>query len=409
MKALSRREVLQAASLVSLLCDAGVARGIEGAPALPDKANFTLDGTYLDAAYTHPFGRAASAAASSYQELRKREPQGVSPRRNARQAAVERFARLINADAMDVAVVPSTMEAENLVSASLGVGPHAGVITDIGHYDASLVLYGELHRRGAPLGVVRPRAGRIDLADIKALLTRDIRLIAVSAVSSVTGFAYDLAELSALAHRAGAFVYVDLIQAAGAMSVDVKASQVDFMGCGTYKWLMGDFGTAFLYVSPRTLDHLKRVQVGWRQVRQQESHVLPFETPGPDVGPYELADGAAGLFEVSTPAWGALATVAGSLDYIQGLGVEAIAQYRRPLLERLHEKLPPLGFEPLSHEAGNGPVAAFAYQGARRFADRLQAEKIRISVYDHRIRVSPSVYNTLDDIDHLVDVLSSPA
>ena len=406
MNTLSRRDLIRAAALAPAFVGPGFSLGAESASTLPDRLSFALEGTYLDAAYTHPFGRAAYEAASAYQTLRQREPQGVGPRRNARQSAVERFARLINAEPTDVAVVPSTMEAENLVNASLGVGPRAGVVTDAGHYDASLVLYAELRRRGTPLGVVRPRGGRIDLADVRALLSHEVRLVAVSAVSSVTGFAYDLPELCSLAHKAGALVYVDAIQAAGAVPLDVKASQVDFVGCGTYKWLMGDFGTAFLYVSPAALDRVRRVQVGWRQVRHQESHTWPFESPGPDIGPYELSEGAAGLFEVSTPAWGALATVAGSLDYIQRLGLDAIVRHRQPLLERLYEKLPSLGFQPLAPVDSVGPVTGFAHADARRFTERLAAENIRISVHDHRIRVSPSVYNTLDDIDHLVDALS---
>src|SRR6185295_8020667 len=114
----------------------------------------------------------AASAASAYAESRQRDPQSVSPRQNARNAAVERFARLINADPSDIAVVSSTMEGENLVTISLGVGAGAGVVTDALHYDGSLALYGELQKRGVPVGVVKPRGTRIDLADVRALLTK---------------------------------------------------------------------------------------------------------------------------------------------------------------------------------------------------------------------------------------------
>jgi selenocysteine lyase/cysteine desulfurase len=298
----TRRELFLAAGLLLALTQIDSADAAAGP--LPDRSNFRVEGVYLDAAFTHPFGRAASEAASTYLIARQRDPQGVSPRHNARSSAVQRFARLVNAEPADIAVVPSTLIAENLVNASLGIGVGAGVVTDAIHYDASLALYAELQRRGTPLGVVRPRGGRIDLADVRALLTRNTRLIAVSLVSSSTGFEYDLAELCTLAHGAGALVYADIIQAAGAVPIDVKASGVDFAACGTYKWLMGDFGTAFLYVRPDRLDRLKRVEVGWCQLRSLESHVFPFEPPGPAVGTYEFAAGAAGIFEVSTPAWG---------------------------------------------------------------------------------------------------------
>ena len=402
---LSRRQLIAAVGLLPPL--AGVAAARQSRGALPDRSGFPLDQLYLDAAFTHPFGRAAAAAAEAYAHSREAEPQSVSPRQNARNAAVERFARLINADPGDIAVVPSTTEGENLVAISLGVGPGAGVVTDALHYDGSLALYGELHKRGVPLGVVRPRGTRIDLADVRAMLTRGTRLVAVSLVSSVTGFEYDLGELCALAHAHDALVYADIVQAAGAVPIDVKASGVDFAACGTYKWLMGDFGTAFLYVRPDRLERLTRLHVGWRQLRHYESHVLPYEPPGPPLGTYQLASGAAGLFEVGTPAWGALATVAGSLDYIASIGVDAIMRYRQPLLQALQTKLPPLGFTMLTPHGSRSPIVAFACQNAQqRFAARLRSEKIRISIYEHRIRVSPSVYNTIEDVDRLVHALT---
>jgi selenocysteine lyase/cysteine desulfurase len=404
---LSRRSVLTALTALPL---ASVAEpsATPSSSSFVDLQNFSIDGIYLDAAYTHPLGEVTRRAALDYVEVRRKDPQSVTPRQNPRGIAVERFARLINATAQDIAIVPSTMDAENLVNACLGIGAGAGVVTDAVHYDGSLVLYAELQRKGAPLAVVRPRGGRIDLADVRAALTRDTRLIAVSQVSSSTGFEHDLAELCALAHSHGVLVYADIIQAAGALPIDVRASEVDFAACGTYKWLMGDFGTAFLYVRPEILGKIKRVEVGWRQVKDQESHVLPFESPGPAVGPYRLATGAAGIFEVSTPAWGALATVAASLAYIEQIGVAALLRHRQPLLDQLQARLPALGFESLTPAGSRSPLVAFAYRNAeKRFASRLKSANIKISIYEHRIRVSPSIYNTAGDIDHLIEVLSA--
>lgn len=381
---------------------------VNAATDLPDRASFPFEGVYLDAAFTHPLGTFAAAASASYVEARRRDPQAVGPRANPRREAVARFAALINAEPADIAVVSSTLDGENLVTGALGIGPGAGVVTDALHYDASLALYGELARRGAPLAVVRPRDGRVDLADLRALLTPQTRLVAVSLVSGSTGFRHDLAELCALAHARGALVYADIIQAAGALPLDVRASAVDFACCGTYKWLMGEFGTAFLYVRPDRLERLRRPHVGWRQVRRQESHVLPFEPPGPALGAYELATGAAGLFEVSTPAWGALAAASASLGYIRQIGVEAIARRRRPLLERLRDALARPGFIPLTPPQAEGPILAYAVRNAAvRFDARLKAAGVRISTYENRIRISPSVYNTLDDVDRLIEVLTA--
>ena len=373
---------------------------------LRDRSNFRFHGVYLDAAFVHPFGLWPHAAAAAYSAERLRDPSSVGPGRNSRTAAVARFAHLINARPEDIAVVPSTLVGENRVVRSLGIGPDAGVVTDALHYDASLILYAELRRQGVPMAVARPSDNRIRLEDLRALIGPRIRLVAISLVASDTGFEHDLAELCSVAHQRGALVYADIIQAAGAVPIDVQASGVDFCCCGTYKWLMGDFGTAFLYVRPDRLGQLRREEVGWRQVLRQESHLFPFDPPGPIGDDYELRNDAAGLFEVGTPSWGALATVVGSLDYIQSLGVEAIARHRLPLIERLQQELSRRGLIPLTPIESRSPIVAFAYRDAqKRWSGRLAAARIHVSLYAHRIRISPSVYNGMDDIDQLLEAL----
>jgi selenocysteine lyase/cysteine desulfurase len=171
---------------------------------------------------------------------------------------------------------------------------------------------------------------------------------------------------------------------------------------------MGDFGTAFLYVRPDRLGELKRVQVGWRQVRSQTMHVLPFDPPGSALGEWTLGSDTAATFEVSTPSWGALFCVAGSLAHIESLGVEMIARHRQPLLERLRRELPKLGFEPLTPPDSAGPILAFAYRGAAaRFNKSLQENRVQISTYENRIRIAPSIYNDMDDVEKLLRVLSA--
>jgi hypothetical protein len=100
---------------------------------LPDKASFRFDGVNLDAAFTHPMSVIARSAYLEFMEHRVVEDKRIGPGINARDAAVELFAKLINADPAELAVVPSTMEGENLIGASVGLGQTAGVVTDALH------------------------------------------------------------------------------------------------------------------------------------------------------------------------------------------------------------------------------------------------------------------------------------
>jgi selenocysteine lyase/cysteine desulfurase len=242
---------------------------------------------------------------------------------------------------------------------------------------------------------------------MEAAITKNTRLVAVSLVSNVTGFEHDLRAICAIAHAKSALVYADIIQAAGAIPIDVKTSGVDFCACGTYKWLMGDFGTAFLYVRADRLADLQRVQVGWRQIRQQDADTYPEGAPPEAVPAWKLGSDAAGIFEVSTPSWGSLACVAGSLGYIDSVSVEAIVSHRKPLIAALCRELPKYGFRLLTPPESAGPIVVFAYKGAAaRFAKPLRDANIQISTYENRVRISPSVYNDMKDIEQLVQVLS---
>jgi len=416
---LSRRDLVRGLSGIPLVAaclapaSGAVAAGGSGASApdasavtLPDTAGFSFDGTHLNAAYTHPVGVRTRQALDTYTESRVRDGGRNWPRQNARDAAVALYAKLIGAAPGDIAVVPSTLEGENLVAASLDLGPAAGVVTDAFHYDASLIMYGELHKRGMPLLVMPPRNDRIDYSDLEAMIPQHTKLVAVSLVASATGYLHDLKTVCDIAHSKGALVYADIIQAVGAVPLDVKSTGVDFCCAGTYKWLMGDFGTAFLYVRPDRLRDLKRVQVGWRQIENYKPHFGPLTSPDPVAGEYELGTDTARIFEVSTPSWSALAAAAGALQYIEEIGVERIARHREPLLRRLREELPKHGFTPVTPADAQGPYIVFAREGVgQRFRQALTDEKIFVTLYKDKVRVSASVYNDMADIDKLIAVL----
>lgn len=103
----------------------------------------------------------------------------------------------------------------------------------------------------------------------------------------------------------------------------------------------------------------------------------------------------------------AAAGLAGSLTYIHDVGVDAIARHRKPMLERLREELPRKGFVALTPKNTDGPIAAFSYEGARaRFQRALQAAQVNVQLEKNSLRVSPSVYNDMPDIETLLGILT---
>jgi selenocysteine lyase/cysteine desulfurase len=222
----------------------------------------------------------------------------------------------------------------------------------------------------------------------------------------INGFQHDVKALCDTAHAKGALVYVDIIQAAGAVPIDVQALGVDFCACATYKWLMGDFGAGFLYVRKDRLPLLKRSQYGYRQLSDMQSHILPFDEPGNNPFNFTQGNKTRHVFEVGTLANAAVPALNYSLNYLLNTGVDAIQQYRQPMLARLQQALPGLGYLPMTPEGSTAPIVSFALQGAeQKLGKRLADAGINIQLYQNRLRISPSVYNTMDDIEHLIEVL----
>ena len=255
--------------------------------------------------------------------------------------------------------------------------------------------------------IVKPRNWQIDSRDLHRAIDKHTRLVAISAISYINGFQHDLREICAIAHSRGALVYADIVQAAGAMPVDVKQSGVDFCATASYKWLMGDFGLGFLYAKKSVLEtKLARPVYSYRQLKNFSTHMFPYDQPGVSLVDWEQYKTAAGYFEQGTLASGISETLAYSLQYIQTLGVENIQEHTQSLIQRLRLEVPQLGYKLITPDAARGPIVAFQVDDPAALEARLKRAQVDVTISDHRMRVSPSVYNDQQDVDRLLQALS---
>jgi len=384
------------------------ANQIPGDISLPCPQLFSIKNNYLNAAYTHPMSIASASAVKEYISFRLMNGNIRESFKTEWDKVREMYASLINASPYEIAWIPSTMTGENMIVNGLGIPlSKARIVTDGYHFDGSLYMYSQLEKTGIDLHIIKPENNRITLEQIDKAITPGTKLVAVSFVSMVNGFQHDLKKLCEIAHSRGALVYADVIQAVGAVPLDVHDCKVDFCAASSFKWLMGDFGAGFLYVSKESMPFLRRSQYGYRQVTGMTSHWLPFDPPGNDPYEFSAGDTAASFFEVGSLANEAVIALGESLKFISQAGVEAISLHRQPMLKMIRTKLPSLGFTPLTPEDSTSPIISFACKDARdRLAPKLKEAKISIQLYENRLRISPSVYNSISDIEKLIDVLS---
>lgn len=384
---------------------------------LPRKQDFDLaDGfTYLNAAYTHPIPRPAADAGRAYLAQRNklampRPGSGGGSGQGFNAKAL--FAELINAKPSEIAYIPNTSTGENLVVSALGLDrpTDQNVVTDWLHFDGALVHLLELQRAGLDVRIVKPTADyRIDIRDLARVIDRKTKLVELSSTTMYNGFQHDLKAVCELAHAHGAHVYADIIHTAGAEPFDVKASGVDFAACSSFKWLMADYGLGFLYARDDILERIRRPQIGYYQAATMTGHEPPFDNAGAsEPVTWTLARDATGHFEAGSIGGALGSGLATSLAYVKEVGVANIQAYRKPMMQKLRDEVPRRGFVCVTPPESTASIITFARRGlaASDTPRKLARARVDVRISDHWMRVSPSIYNDMDDIDRLLEALA---
>lgn len=399
-----RQFLLSAAALAAAPRAAFGAAAPASAFPLSVRANFPVTSslTYLDSAAIHPMGTHAARALEQHVAFRlKGAGEGRMDFGTDQQADLkQRFARLINAKPNETAFIQNTSDGENIVVMGMDLAKRGGnVVLDELHFTSSLYMYKSLEAKGLELRIVKHRDWTIDAGDIERAVDRNTRLVSLALVSNVNGYLHDAKAISEIAHARGAYVYGDIVQAAGAVPVDVRAMGLDFAATATYKWLMGERGFGFLYVREDLQDTVvPTTRYGHRQVANFNRVGMTWEAL-PGAARYET-----GTFPNSL----ALCSYE-SLKYIETLGLENIRAHARQLTDRLQKELPAAGYPSLTPMGNETPIVAFQLKDAAETAKRLKAANVAATIItaENRLRLSVSVFNTHDDIDKVVRVLAA--
>jgi selenocysteine lyase/cysteine desulfurase len=342
--------------------------------------------TYLNTATEHPLSLQTAAAMQEYLHALVHGPDSARDKFENGQlmtAVKKMFAQLIHANPGEIGFTPSTQTGENIVLEGLDVmSGGSNVVTNDLHYGGSLVNYRERQKAGLDTRIVSHRDYVMDFRDLERMVDHKTKLIAIALVSNVNGYVHEIRRIADLAHSYGAYVYVDAIQAAGAVPIDVQAMGIDFLACSAYKWLMGGrFG--YLYVREDLQGTvLKPKLFGGRSTPQSGSR-----------------------YEISTVSHLGCVCQSQALSYIHHYGVERIRAHTRPLVERLQKEMPALGYPSITPKGTESPIVSFAVKDPVATRTRLQKAKVVVTAGSH-MRVSPSIFNNMSDVDRLLAALA---
>lgn len=383
-------------------------RSFDPSSPLPHKDAFSsINGTYLNCASQHPLSLGGRDAITRYMDFKSFSGKNDHSVFQTYQRNLENYAKLINADKEEVCFVQSTTVGENLVLKALNI-PEAGgrVVTDELHYVGSLPTYSEIAKRGMDVVTLRTTDGTIDIDEFEKAITPGTRLVTVSSVSMVNGFRHDLKQICEIVHAAGTMVYADVVHEVGSMPFNVRESNVDFCSAASYKWLMGEQGLGFLYARKDRLAEIERPWLGHYQLASRRGHGFPNPESGLIITEYEHHAGALGYFAMGSQSNIVSAMLDHSLPYLLDAGPDRIQAHRQPLIDRLQEAMPRIGYQSITPRDSRAALVSFRHKGnTDELHDKLDAADVIVSVASHHMRISPSVFNDMDDIERLIDVL----
>src|SRR6266436_2841547 len=318
-----------------------------------------------------------------------------------KERARQLMADLLGARPEQLAFTRNTSDGLSTVANGLQWRPGDNIVTFRHEFPSNIYPWLRLRDAfGVEVRMCEEREGRIDLKELGKLIDARTRVVAISHVQFASGFRTDLERLGRLARLHDALLVVDVIQSLGVIPLNVETDLIDAAAGACHKWLLTPEGVGFLYLSDRARDRIQPTLVGWTSV------------PAPD----DYGNFSQG-WNRGTLAWetgtGPAALIHGleqSLKLLNDTGISRIQAHLETLTDYLCERLANTPYRIVSsrkrgeksqivciqHIGGLSPMKLYFH---------LKDRGIITAPRGDRLRISPHLYNTSEEIEALVNAL----
>jgi len=323
-------------------------------------------------------------------------------------------ANIIGSSKEEVAFVRGNNDAMNIIATMLDWNKGDNVILNDMEYAGGVIPW---MRQQEPHGItvkcVKSRDGAVPLADIEATIDEHTKVVSICHVHTANGYKNDLEELGRITRENGVYFVVNVSQSLGAVEIDVKKMNIDFITCSAYKWALGPPGTGLMYVRKEYIAQFDPLFVGIGQEEQSTINpnfnyheyrrdLLSKTARKFEYGGHQMATGIIGLVE--------------ALKYLDGIGVEKIIQRNAMLIDYLITHLQEMGVElpPWSEDKTHRSafVGFSTKNSVKHLFERLKEQKILTITrmgYNCKelLRVAPHFFNTTEEIDTFAEALAN--
>jgi kynureninase len=316
------------------------------------------------------------------------------------EAARASFARLVNADADEVAVTTSLSAGVSALATGLRFAGKRSkiVLTDFEFPTVGQIWHAQ-EARGARVVHVPPATdGTIPLEHFERAIDDETAIVSITHVSYRTGSMLDAERVARLAHERGALVLLDAYQSVGSLPVDVRALDVDFLAAGALKYLLGSAGLAFFYARRDVVQKVWPAATGW--FADQDI----FEMDHRDYSPAATAS----RFQSGTPPIPAIYAGIAGIQLMQEIGIAETRTHVNALNSRLIEGLDELRATLVTprRPKRRGALICVKSNDVDALVAALQREGIVTSSRDGNLRISAHCYNSAEDVDAVLASLA---
>ena len=316
------------------------------------------------------------------------------------------FARLIGASPDDIAIAPAASYGLQTAAANIEIGAGDTIVVLAEQYPSNIYVWRELAAlRGAEIVTV-PRPPDWDWTpSVLAAIDERTAIVALPHCHWTDGTVVDLVAVGARCRAADAALVLDLSQSLGAMPFDLAAIRPAFVACATYKWLLGPYSLAFLYVAPEYQDGRPIEFTPFARAHSNE----PMEWFS---GKLTYRDGylpGARRFDMGERSNFALLPMAiTAIEQIMTWGVPNIAATLGAMTAEIGRRCRELGLivAPQHRHAAHLMGARFPGAFPVGLHQRLEDDQVHVSLRADSMRISPHLYNNEEDIRRLFAALA---
>lgn len=311
------------------------------------------------------------------------------------EAARTAFAQFINASPDEVAIVTSASAGINSIASALNFQARKKVVMGEFEFPTMGHVWLAQRARGADVQFVSAEGNLIPATNYEKMVDRDTLIVPLTHVCFKNGSRSEVSAITKIAHRSGALVMLDDYQDSGTRPIDVKAMELDFYVTGTLKYLLGPPGLAFMYVRKGLISSLVPTITGWFA----QTNPFAFDPQHIDLS------STARRFESGSPSVPNVYAAVPGFQLLQQIGMENVAAHIKKLTQSLLSHTLEMGIRTKTPADSEGPLVVLQSTDSNLMVQKLAESDIVASNRYDGLRIAFHVYNTMDDVQAVIEVL----